>query len=162
MPEPRLRHAVRALIVDERSRVLLCRFEWPDAVVWTAPGGGVEPGEEPLDALGRELAEEVGLVLGGRAPARVAPDLHRRRATRKGYDGILNDYYLVHTTAFEPQGTLSAEQLAAEHVFGLRWWTLDELAAYDGEAVFSPRALPALLDGLLRDGAPSAPLALGL
>ena len=161
MPEPRLRHAVRALIVDERSRVLLCRFEWPDAVVWTAPGGGVEAGEEPLDALGRELAEEVGLVLEGEPP-HVWHQIYIAPGHAQGYDGILNDYYLVHTAAFEPQGTLSAEQLAAEHVFGLRWWTLAELAAYDGEAVFSPRALPALLDGLLRDGAPSAPLALGL
>jgi len=36
----RLRWAVRALIVDELERVLLCRFDLPiqGVVVWTAPG----------------------------------------------------------------------------------------------------------------------------
>jgi 8-oxo-dGTP pyrophosphatase MutT (NUDIX family) len=52
--------------VDEADRVLLCRFAFdkPDGpvVVWAAPGGGLEPGETPLAALRRELAEEIGLL----------------------------------------------------------------------------------------------------
>ena len=161
MPEPRLRSAVRALIVDEHERILLCRFDGPDAVVWAAPGGGIEPGESPLEALRRELDEEVGLALEG-APPHV---WHRRIVApghRQSYDGGIDDYYLVRTQAFTPRGTHSEEKLAAENVVDFRWWTLAELCSYDGGAVLAPRALAELMQRLLRDGAPSAPLAIGL
>ena len=35
------------------------------AVEWTPPGGVVDPGEVPLDALTREVAEETGLKVAG-------------------------------------------------------------------------------------------------
>jgi len=67
--EPRLREAVRVLILDDAGRVLLVRFEFPkdfvDSVLWAAPGGGIERGEDDVSALERELIEEVGL---GQAP----------------------------------------------------------------------------------------------
>lgn len=34
---------------------------WPDAGRWTLPGGGVDWGEHPTDALVREFHEETGL-----------------------------------------------------------------------------------------------------
>lgn len=71
----RLRHAVRAVILADRDHVLLCRFSFPHpavptgaAVVWAAPGGGIEPGELPLEALRRELVEESGLVIDADPP----------------------------------------------------------------------------------------------
>ncbi len=45
--------------IDE---IMLVRFEFPKGTVWSTPGGGLEPGEDHLDALHRELVEEVGLV----------------------------------------------------------------------------------------------------
>ncbi|XVV13552.1 NUDIX hydrolase [Actinoplanes sp. CA-131856] len=48
---------------DEAGRVLLARnsprSEFPG--LWTLPGGGVEQGEHPADAVVREFAEETGL-----------------------------------------------------------------------------------------------------
>ncbi|MDP9465373.1 MAG: NUDIX domain-containing protein, partial [Actinomycetota bacterium] len=58
----RIRQAVRALVIDPDQRVLLVRFEFPTATRWALPGGGLEPGEDHLDALRRELEEELGLV----------------------------------------------------------------------------------------------------
>ncbi|HVA31718.1 MAG TPA: NUDIX hydrolase [Gaiellaceae bacterium] len=57
--EPRIR--VSAMLRWE-NRVLLCRHEKPGrGEYWLLPGGGVNSGESLLDALHRELAEEVGL-----------------------------------------------------------------------------------------------------
>jgi ADP-ribose pyrophosphatase YjhB (NUDIX family) len=41
--------------------VLLCRHEKPGREYWLLPGGGVNSGESLVDALHRELAEEVGI-----------------------------------------------------------------------------------------------------
>jgi len=66
-----VRRAVRAVILDGDDCVLLCRFSFPhpavptDAMVaWAAPGGGIEPGELPLEVLRRELYEETALIAG--------------------------------------------------------------------------------------------------
>lgn len=163
MPSPKMRHAVRAIVVDELDRVLLGRHQTtqPSVVVWAAPGGGIEPGETLQGALARELREEVGLTL----VAEPAPLWHQEvvgPAFVAGYDGIVNDYFLVPATTFTPRGQLTDAQLADERISGWRWWTRTEIAGYRGPDVFSPRDLAALLTSLFIDGPPVEPLLLGL
>jgi len=60
------RVCVVPIAVDDRGRVLLVKMA-PDRGVfpgqWALPGGGVEPGERILDALAREVREELGIAL---------------------------------------------------------------------------------------------------
>ncbi|MFG3015657.1 NUDIX domain-containing protein [Streptomyces cinerochromogenes] len=165
MTSPNLRHAVRAVILNEEDRILLCRFVLSEPsgtiVVWAAPGGGVKPDETPLDALRRELREEVGLILDNEPPhvwhqEAVDPGI------AKGYDGIVNDYFLVRTTSFMPRGSLTNEQLAAENIKGMRWWQPQEILEYHGVDLFSPRNLGTPLAALIAEGIPSRPIRLGL
>ena len=61
---------------------------------------------------------------------------------------------------FEPAPRFTPEQLTAEHVAGLRWWTPAELAA--SAELFAPRRLPELIAALLRYGPPGEPLDVGV
>ncbi|MFY9579307.1 MAG: NUDIX hydrolase [Gaiellaceae bacterium] len=56
--EPRIRVSA---ILSWRGRMLLCRHEKPGREYWLLPGGGVNSGESLVDALHRELAEEIGI-----------------------------------------------------------------------------------------------------
>lgn len=48
-------------IHDEQMRLLLCLHR--DKNIWVAPGGLIEPGEQPADAAVREVWEETGLLV---------------------------------------------------------------------------------------------------
>lgn len=54
---------VVAAVIRDGERVLACRRrpERPAGGKWEFPGGKVEPGESPEQALEREIAEELGV-----------------------------------------------------------------------------------------------------
>ena len=56
--EPRIRVSA---ILRWHGRILLCRHEKGGRGYWLLPGGGVNSGESLVDALHRELEEEVGV-----------------------------------------------------------------------------------------------------
>lgn len=56
--EPRIRVSA---ILRRENRILLCRHEKGGKEYWLLPGGGVNSGESLVDALHRELLEEVGI-----------------------------------------------------------------------------------------------------
>ena len=150
-----LRPAVRALMLDTDSRLLLTRFDWPHKSVWAPPGGGIEQGETLEWAIERELAEETGLD-----EFDLGPCIWVREhwfADMEGWGGQSERIHLVRVSPFEPDPRLD---LAAEHIGEIRWWTLDEIDAC--EALFAPRRLPELVHDLLDHGPPSDPLDVGV
>ena len=152
-----LRDAVRALVLDPAGRVLLVRFEFPTKSVWACPGGGLEPKESHEEAIARELGEEAGF-----ADFELGPCIWTRTHwfPMRAHSGQRERIYLVQVAAEEPRPELSWEELRAEWMTDIRWWTRDEIDAYDG--ILSPRRLRELLRELDEHGPPSEPVDVGV
>ena len=154
--ELRIREAVRALVIDDDQQVLLVRFEFPAGTRWALPGGGLDVGESHLDALRRELREEIGLddpVIG----AHLWNRLHIIPFINGLFDGQREQVYEVRVaSAFQPRPSFTWEQLNAEYVFELRWWSMPELE--EAQLTTAPRDLVAVLRDYLAFGPPSAPI----
>ena len=94
-PDPLRRVAAYALIVDE-GRLLMSQLSHlvrPAAGLWTLPGGGIDPGEEPLAAVVREVHEETGqhVLVDGLVQVQSA----RRVRPRDGECGSAEDFHAV-------------------------------------------------------------------
>lgn len=158
-----LRVAVRALILGDDDSVLLARFVFPTGIeVWALPGGGVEPGEAPDDALRRELHEELGL-----REVAIGPHIWNREHVipmLTGHDGQRDRVHLVRLPRFEPHPTIGWERMRAEYVHELRWWPPGEIErATAAQSVrFAPKRLGRLVRGLLDDGPPIVPIDTGV
>jgi TDG/mug DNA glycosylase family protein len=154
--EPVDRLAVRALVLDERRRTLLVKFQDDEGQVWwTTPGGGIDEGEDPEPALRRELAEELGLD-----HFELGPELWTREhifAWRGTIHRQRERIWLVEIPDHEPSPRVD---LAAELVVDVRWWAPDELETATETLV--PERLPQLLRDLRENGPPAEPFDAGV
>jgi ADP-ribose pyrophosphatase YjhB (NUDIX family) len=147
------------VVLDPDDRVLLVRFEFPTGTRWACPGGGIDGDETVEAALRRELREEVGLHDPEIGP-HVWSRLHIIPFIDGQWDGQREVFHLVRTERFEPAPHFTAEQLRAEYLHELRWWTHAEIAA--SSHVFVPAALGQHLAVLLTDGPPKEPVDVGV
>jgi ADP-ribose pyrophosphatase YjhB (NUDIX family) len=110
-----------ALVFDGNGRVLLARrAQDPDQGKWDLPGGFLEEGEPPLDALRRELLEETGLEI---EPIDFVGAWADRYGDAEDAPSTLNLYWTARIVSGVPT--------AADDVSELRWFSLDDLPPDD-------------------------------
>lgn len=92
-PPERQRVAAYALLT-RNGEVLLTQMSSRTRIEgrWTLPGGGIDHGEDPRDALRREVYEETGLQV---EPGRVV-DVHATHFVGARADGVVEDYHGIH------------------------------------------------------------------
>ncbi len=118
-------HVVAAAVTDATGRVLIAQRP-PGKVLagsWEFPGGKVEPGETRVQALARELLEELGITLTGQP----RPLMRLRHSYPFG--DVLIDMWVVTRYSGEPVG-LDGQ--------ALRWCTVEELETAEMLAADQP------------------------
>jgi putative (di)nucleoside polyphosphate hydrolase len=114
MKKERFRANAGAMVVDGQGRVLACdRADTADEA-WQMPQGGIHRGEEPAEAVWRELAEETGLgaehlELLAELPRWIAYELPQPWRSRKTGRGQVQKWFLFRVRGdapvVEPDGT---------------------------------------------------------
>jgi 8-oxo-dGTP diphosphatase len=100
---------VGAVVHDTSGRLLLVRRgRDPHRGRWSLPGGRIEPGETPEQAVEREVGEETGLVVRAGAPV--------GRVRIRG-DGVVYDVLDLACTLAHPPGTPLAGDDAVDVMF---------------------------------------------
>jgi len=109
---------VVAAIIRREGRVLICRrrADQPHALKWEFPGGKVEPGETPAQALVRELQEELALY------ASIGEEVERYEFCYPGKKPILLIFHYVDEFTSEPRNCVFEE---------IRWALPAELPNFD-------------------------------
>jgi len=129
---PFFRAGVGAVICDDRGRVLV--FERAGiADVWQFPQGGIEAGEDPEDAVLREIEEETSidasrLELIERCPELLAYELPPDKRTSVTGRGQVHAWFLFRFTGDENEIDLTrSEEFSA--------WRWDTIAAVTDQVV---------------------------
>ena len=147
------RQSARVVILDAAGRVLLLRWQHPDArgkaagdrddgVWWITPGGGLEPDEDYVTGAVREVYEEVGLRL---APSDLTGPVYERDAETVIESGTVRQHEVYFTARVEAHEVVTDGWTPFEvaTITETRWWTREELATTH------ERVAPANLLGLL-------------
>ena len=114
---PALRFVAAALIVRE-DEVLIGqrRANQPMALLWEFPGGKIEPGESPQQALARELHEELGIQ------ATIGPKVVRIRHNYRHGGAVDLQFFTVREFTGE----------IVNHIYEqIKWAKLADLQSYE-------------------------------
>jgi 8-oxo-dGTP diphosphatase len=109
---------VVAAIIERAGRILICQRtpEQSHPLKWEFPGGKVEPGETPAEALTRELEEELGIN------GAVGDEVARYEFTYAGKPPVLLIFIRINSFTGEPANLIFHDT---------RWEPADRLSSFD-------------------------------
>src|SRR5229473_5974956 len=112
-----MKHVVAALIW-KHGKILICQRTRHQVMPlkWEFPGGKIEEGEQPRDALRRELNEELGI------DATIGEEVARIRHEYKNGSAVELRFYAVREYKGELENRIFKE---------MRWATRSELPSFD-------------------------------
>jgi 8-oxo-dGTP diphosphatase len=112
-----MKRVVAALIMKD-GKVLVCQRTRHQTMPlkWEFPGGKIEEGEQPRDALRRELDEELGI------DAKIGEEVARVRHEYKSGNSVELRFYVVHQFKGEIENRIFRE---------VRWSQRAELPSFD-------------------------------
>lgn len=112
-----MKQVVAALFLRD-NKFLICQRtrHQPMPLKWEFPGGKIETGEQPHDALAREIEEELGVV-----PV-IGPEVVRVQHTYKNGGAVNLRFYLVEQYKGELENRIFRD---------MRWVDRADLPAYD-------------------------------
>lgn len=112
-----MKRVVAALILKD-DRILACQRtrHQPMPLKWEFPGGKIEDGEQPRDAMRRELEEELGII------AEVGSEVRRIVHEYPGGGAVELRFFEVHKYQGEIENRIFRE---------IRWATRKELLTLD-------------------------------
>lgn len=118
-----------AMILDRRGRVLACQRASTTIASWQMPQGGLEPGEDALDAAYREVEEETGipkakLELLAVAPRWISYELPPELRSAKTGRGQTQRWHLFRFLGEDGDIRLNPSELRA-----WQWWDPKALVA---------------------------------
>ena len=101
---------VAAALLLRDTQVLVCQRTRHQTMPlkWEFPGGKIEPGEQPTDALRRELEEELGIA------ARIGDEVARLKHVYKNGDAVELRFFLVREYEGEVENRIFADVQWAE------------------------------------------------
>ncbi|MEM9555231.1 MAG: nucleoside triphosphatase NudI [Acidobacteriota bacterium] len=125
---PRRRIIVVPVISNSRDEILLCKMPSDRGVfpgLWGLPGGGIEEGETMLQALDREVWEELGMTVSNVTPISFRDDVREKRYPDGRREQLYLIYLLFACRADRDTPTLNHEFEA------FAWARTDQLRSFD-------------------------------